>query len=154
MALARFAVTGQRGQVLTFLAVVIPLVLVPVVAYAVDAASIGVASANLEAAAAEAAEAAAQQLDVAVFRASGSVVVDTNQSIQIAGEIVQAEAPGAAVDLVQVDGSTVTVAVSRRFAPPLPVLGGSVVLHARATARLVSGYSSPSSRLPLPTSTF
>jgi hypothetical protein len=147
-------VRKQRGQVLAFLALVLPMALLPVVVYAIDAAALGARAAALQSAAAQAAEVAAQQLDAAALRSGGVVVVDRAQAQLVAGEILRAEEPGANLDLAAVDGAGVTVTASEPVALPIPWLQKTVTLRARASARLVFGYESPSSRLPLPASTF
>jgi hypothetical protein len=147
-------VRQQRGQVLAFFALVLPIALVPVVAYAIDATAVGARAAALQSAAAQAAEVAAQQLDAATLRSSGLVVIDRGRAELIAGEILHAEEPGANLDQVLVDIAGVTVTASEPVALPIPWLQKTVTLRARARARLVFGYESPSSRLPLPASTF
>ena len=56
---------------------------------------------------------------------------------------------------VAVSGATVTVRADQVVTLPLQLIGRpEVSLHAMAVARLAVGYESPSSLVPLPTSTF
>lgn len=144
----------QRGQVLAFFALALPAVLIPIVAYAVDAAAVGTRAAGLQAAAAQAAEVAAQRLDSAALRANGGLAIDPELADAAAVDVLRAEEPGAALEGIDVAGDMVTVVVSERVALPFPWFVDRATLQARATARLVAGYDSPSSRLPLPASTF
>ena len=145
----------QKGQVLAFFAILLPIVLLPLVAYAVDAAFVSTRASSLQEAAAQAAEEAAQQVDVATFRSRSVLTIDAATAAGVATDAVRRSAPGAVVESVEVVGSRVTVSVAEvvtlpfNFVPAPPIR-----LAARASARLVGGYDSPSSRLPLPTSTF
>jgi hypothetical protein len=148
------AMTRRSGQVLVFFALVLPLVLLPVAAYAVDAAVTASDYARLVEVTASAAEDAAQQIDVAALRATGGLVLDVAAARQVAGDDVTAE-PSASVVTVGVVGSLVTVTTAESVMLPLDFVGaGAITLHASATARIASGYDSPSSRWPLPLSTF
>jgi hypothetical protein len=60
---------------------------------------------------------------------------------------------GRHVDSSTVNGVEATVVTSESVTLPFSLFTNTVRLHARATARLVAGYESPSSRLPLPRST-
>lgn len=144
----------QPGQVLAFFALVLPIVLIPLVAYAVDAAALGTRAAGLQAAAAQAAEVAAQQIDASALRASGLLQVDAADARELAGEILKSEAPGALLDDVLLAGADVTVVAHETVELPIPWFEKQVTLRAREMARLAAGYDSPSSRLPLPASTF
>jgi len=145
---------AERGQVLAFFALVLPMMLVPVAGYAVDAAVLSSTAANLQAAVAEAAEAAADQIDVTALRAYGHLVLDPVQVRSVAVGILSAEEPDAVLVSVAVAGAAVTIAASERVMPVVPLWSGSLTLRARASARLVSGYDSPSSHLALPLKTF
>jgi Flp pilus assembly protein TadG len=145
----------ESGQVLAFFAILLPILLLPLTAYAVDAAFVSTRAAALQEATAQAAEAAAQQLDVAAFRSSSAVSVHRPSAMAVAGQQLSLSAPEAAVQSVVVRGAEVTITTAEVVTLPfnfLPV--ATVRLEARASARLVGGYDSPSSRLPLPTSTF
>lgn len=146
--------TRQGGQVLAFLALAMPIVLLPVVAYAVDAAVIGMRAAGLQAATAAAAETAAQKLDIATLRSGGGLALDPAAARRVAVEVVDGYEAGASIDSLSVSGVQVTVETSETVEPPLALFTKSVTLHARATARLVAGYSSARSLLALPASTF
>lgn len=142
----------EKGQVLAFLALAMPIVLLPVVAYVVDASVVGLHAAGLQAASASAAEIAAQQVDVTRLRSGGGLALDPVAARRVAFEVLRRQEPGASIDSIRVEGVDVTVDASETVPPPLALLGGPVMLRARATARLVAGYSSPSSLLPLPSS--
>jgi hypothetical protein len=144
----------RSGQVLVFFALVLPVVLLPVAAYTVDAAVTASDYARLVEVTARAAEDAAQQVDVAALRAGGALVLDVAAARLAAEDDVKAE-PAARVVTVGVVGGMVTVATTESVTLPLAFVGaGSVTLRASATARIAAGYDSPSSRLPLPVSTF
>lgn len=145
---------SERGQVLAFFAVVVPMVLVPVAAYAVDAAVVEFHSAGLQAATAQAAETAAQQVDLATLRSGRGLSLDPVAARRVAVETVGREDPAAVVDSVSVAGVDVIVLTSVGVQAPFALLTGRVTLHARASARLVAGYDRPSSFLPLPSSSF
>ena len=144
----------DRGQVLAFFAVVIPIVLLPVAAYAVDAAVIAFHAARLQAATAQAAEAAVQQLDIGAIRSRGGLGLDTAAVRRVATQTVALDDPGAVIDSLSVDGVEVTLLTSERVPAPFALLTGPVILHAHAIARLVAGYERPSSVFPLPKSSF
>jgi hypothetical protein len=146
------AVKRDRGQVLAFFAVAMPIVLLPVAAYAVDAAVVAFHAAGLQAITAQAAETAAQQIDVGTMRAGGGLALDPVAVKRSAKKTVDQEDPTATVDSITVDGVEVTVVTSETVPPPFALLGGPVTLHARATAQLVAGYARPSSPLPLASS--
>jgi hypothetical protein len=146
--------SGRSGQVLVFFALVLPMVLLPVAAHAVDAAVTAASYASLVEVTARAAEDAAQQIDVAALRVNGSIVLDVAAARQAAQDDVAAEADAHLI-AVAVDGGQVTVLAAETVMLPLNFLGTpSVTLHSSATARIAPGYDSPSSRLPLPESTF
>ncbi len=144
----------QSGQVLVFFALVLPIVLLPVAAYAVDAAVTAEGYARLVEVTARAAEDAAQQIDVPALRANGAIVLDALAAGQAARDDVMAD-PDARLVAITVEGGRITVFASESVMMPLNLLGPpSVPLHATASARIAPGYDSPSSRLPLPVSTF
>ena len=145
----------ERAQVLAFFAIVLPIILLPLAAYAVDAAFVSSRAAGLQAAAAEAAEAAAQQADLGALRSRSELSIDAPIAMAVAIQSVSDSEPGASVQAVRVNGALVTVIATEEVKLPfnfLPVR--AIKLEAHASARLVGGYDSPSSRLPLPTNTF
>ena len=145
----------QSAQVLAFFALLLPIVLMPVAAYAVDSVVVSTRAAGLQAATVQAAEDAAQQLSVTDLRARGRLTLDSERVRRSALATMSVAEPGASVQAVTIDSTQVTVIALEVVTLPfnfLPV--SSVRLAARASARLVAGYDSPSSRLPLPTSTF
>jgi hypothetical protein len=151
----RVVIRRERGQVLAFFALLLPIVLMPVAAYAVDSVVVSTHAAGLQEATVQAAEEAAQQLSVTDLRTRREVALDSALARNSALATMSAVEPGASVQAVLVDGTQVTVITAELVSLPfnfLPV--PSVKLAARASARLVSGYDSPSSRLPLPTSSF
>jgi len=144
----------QRGQVLAFFAIALPAVLLPVAAYAIDAAFAAQRYGELQAATALAAEAAADQLDVPSFRRAGAISIDPVQARTSASTVLLGEDPSARLVSLGVAGDEVDVVATETVELPLPILARIVAFTARAAARLVPGYDSPSSRLPLPASTF
>ena len=144
----------DSGQVLAFFALVLPIVLLPVAAYAVDAAVVSAGAAGLQAATAQAAETAAQRVSVGALRSSGALALDQADARVAAVEAMSEEEPGAQVESVLVSGTSVTVMTSETISVPFKLFGGSITLRSHASARLVAGYDSPSSLLPLPTRTF
>ena len=138
MALA--TMTSQRGQVLLFVALVLPIVLLPAAAFAVDAASAAAVHARLEQATWSAAESAVQQIDAGALRAARGVSLDQRSVQSVARDALAAEDPNATIERLAVDGLYVTVEAAER-------------LRAKATARLTLGYESPSSFLPFSVST-
>jgi hypothetical protein len=147
-------VIQQRGQVLAFFALVLPIILVPIVAYAIDASTLSSRAASLQAAATQASEVAVQQLDSSMLRSSGRLTVDLPAAVAAAKDVLTAEEPGAKLDRLAIDVGGLTVFASEQVALPLRWQATSILLHARAAARLEPGYANPSRRLPLPTSTF
>lgn len=148
-------IRNERGQVLAFFAVLLPIVLLPLAAYAIDAAFVATRAAGLQEAVAQAAEAAAQQVDISALRSGSGLVIDASSARAVATQAIGASDPRASVESVVVVGDVVTVTAGEVVRLPfnfLPV--PAVRLDARASARLVPGYDNPSSRLPLPTSTF
>ncbi len=144
---------GQRGQVMAFIAVALPIVLMPLAAYAIDVATVSAASAALQEATATAAIEAAQQLDVIEFRAGKAMTIEAGAARRAAWAVLAAQAPSASVKSVTVSGAEVTVAAGELIQLPLDFLPSRTVrLEARASARLAAGYDRPSSRLPLPIS--
>lgn len=146
--------TNQRAQVLVFLALVLPVVLVPLAAFTIDSAFVASRYASLQAAVAETAEISAQRIDVAALRDGGALVVDARQVQLTAAGWLGGEDPRARLEAISVSGARVTLTASERVELPIALTARSVVLYAHASARIVAGYDSPSSRLPLPTSTF
>ncbi len=146
---------GQHGQVMAFIAVALGLVVMPVAAYAIDSATVSAAAAALEEATATAAVEASQQLDITEFRAVGVLSVDAAAARTVAQTILAAEVPMASITSVTARGAEITIATHEDVALPFdffPERG--VRLQASASARLAGGYDRPSSRLPLPISTF
>ena len=145
----------ERGQVMAFMALVLSIVLLPLAAYAVDSATVSARAAGLQAATAQAALRGAQEVDVAELRARGTLVVDRSAAVAAATAALVAEEPSAKITSVTVSGRVITVASSEVIKLPFTFLPAPLVkLEARASARLAAGYDSPSSRLPLPASTF
>jgi hypothetical protein len=145
----------QPGQVLAFFALVVPIVLLPVAAYAVDASVYAAAAARLQQATALAAEAAAQQVDAPRLRAGGGIGLDSAAARAAAQGSLALSDPAAALEELIVAGTDVTITTAELVPVPLAVLGpASIRVKASASARLATGYARPSSRLPLPTSTF
>jgi Flp pilus assembly protein TadG len=144
----------DAGQVLAFFAMILPIVLLPVAAYTVDASVVSGRAAALHAATAVAAETASEQLSVSAKRAGGALALDGGLAKTVATETIANEEPGASTDSISVNGSEVTVSTTEIVTVPFNLFGGPITLHARASARLVAGYDSPSSLLPLPISTF
>lgn len=144
----------QRGQVLVFFALVVPIALLPLVAFAVDSAVLASRFAALQAATAQAAELAAQRIDVSAFRATGDLLIDGTDLKRWAADVVKAEDPYAAVDSVSAAGATITLETHELVDLPVPLLARASFVRASVTARLVPGYDSPSSAFPLSTSTF
>jgi Flp pilus assembly protein TadG len=148
-------ISRERGQVLAFFAIVLPIILLPLAAYAVDAAFVATRAAGLQEATAQAAEAAAQQVNVAALRSRSELVIDASIARMVSTQSISESEPGASVESVAVAGAQVTVTAGELVTLPfnfLPV--PAIRLEARASARLVGGYDSPSSRLPLPTRSF
>jgi hypothetical protein len=147
--------TRQRGQVLVFVALVLPIVLLPAAAFAVDAAAAAAVHAQLEQAAWSAAESAAQQIDAAALRAGKGITLDPRSVEEVASDTLATEDPSAAIERVLIDGLYVTVEAVEPLHLPLNFLWApEVTLRATATARLTVGYESPSSFLPFSVSTF
>ena len=146
--------TSQRGQVLVFVALVLPIVLLPAAAFAVDAASAAAVHARLEQATWSAAESAVQQIDAGALRAGRGLTLDQQSVESVARDALAAEDPNATIEGLAVDGLYVTVEAAERLQLPLNFLGApGVKLRATATARLTLGYESPSSFLPFSVST-
>ena len=133
-----------KGQVLAFFALVLPIVLLPVAAYAVDATVVAGREAALVGATNQAAETAAQQLNVGALRSTGALKLDPAALSVVLAQVLIEEEQGARVDSFTVAGAKVTVETSERVTLPLNVFTRSITLHARATARLVAGYDTPS----------
>lgn len=147
--------TKESGQVLAFFAILLPIVLLPLAAYAIDAAFVSSKAAALQEATAQAAESAAQQVDVTALRRTSVLTIDAPSAIAVSGRQLSLLAPHAQVQSVVVWGAQLTITTSELVDLPFHFLSVAAVrLEARASARLVRGYDSPSSLLPLPTSTF
>jgi hypothetical protein len=147
--------TSERGQVLAFYAILLPIILLPLAAYAVNAAFVSTRAATLQEATVQAVEAAVQQLDVGALRSRSLLTVDPVAARAIARRALSASEPEATLEWVVVVGSVVTISTREMIRLPfnfLPV--PAIVIHARASAQLVGGYDKPSSRLPLPMSNF
>jgi hypothetical protein len=145
----------DRGQVLAFYAVLLPILLLPLAAYAVDVAFVITRTAELQEATAQAAETAAQHVDVEALRARSELIVDGRVAADVASRAMSDSEPEATVESVIVVGSMVTISTREVIWLPFNFLPApATVIHARAAARLVGGYDSPSSLLPLPTNTF
>jgi hypothetical protein len=146
---------AQLGQVMSFVAVALAVVLVPVAAYAVDAVAVSAAEAVLQEATAAAATEAAQQVDTTALRAGRGISIDIVAARQVVRDVLAAEAPAASVRSMTVSGALVTVATDEPVRLPFGIFAARAVhLGAHASARLSGGYDKPSSRLPLPTSSF
>jgi Flp pilus assembly protein TadG len=136
--------TTQTGQVLALFAVVFPVALLPVAAYAVDAAIVAAREAGLQAATAQAAETGAQQLNIGAIRSTGELTLDAAAVGRVVAQTVLDEEQGSRVDECTVAGTEVTVVTSEPVTLPFSMFSRTVTLHAQATARLVTGYDSPS----------
>jgi hypothetical protein len=146
--------TSQRGQVLVFVALVLPIVLLPAAAFAVDAASAAAVHARLEQATWSAAESAVQQIDAGALRVGEGITLNQLSVEAVARDALAAEDPNAAIERLAVDGLYVTVEASEPLRLPLNFLGTPAVrLRATVTARLTFGYERPSSFLPFSVST-
>ena len=155
MAVTRLVMPRDRGQVLAFYAVLLPVILLPLTAYAVDAAFVSARIAGLQAATAQAAEAAAQELDVNALRSRSVLIVDPVSARAVVTSEMSDSEPGAIVDSLVVAESLVTVSSREVVTLPFNFLPAhTIVIHARAAARLVGGYDRPSSLLPLPSNNF
>ena len=146
--------SSQRGQVLVFVALVLPIVLLPAAAFAVDAASAASVQARLEQATWSAAESAVQQIDAGALRAGKGITLDQRSVEAVARDALAAEDPNAAIERLAVAGLYVTLEAAERVQLPLNFLGAPAVkVRAKATARLTLGYERPSSFLPFSVST-
>ncbi len=146
--------TSQRGQILVFVALVLPIVLLPAAAFAVDAASAAGVHARLEQATWSAAESSVQQIDAGALRAGKGITLDQRSVEAVAFEALAAEDPSATIERLSVDGLYVTIETSETLQLPLNFVGAPAVrLRAKATARLTLGYERPSSFLPFSVST-
>jgi hypothetical protein len=146
---------GQGAQVLVFFALALPLVLLPVAAYAVDASVAATAFSRLVEVSARAAEDAAEQIDLARLRAGGGISIDVVTAASTAQAVLQsADPPARLVDLA-VLGEELRLVTSETVVLPFSLFGDpDDQLRAAITARIAPGYDSPSSRFPLPVSTF
>jgi hypothetical protein len=145
----------QAGQVLVFFALALPLVLLPIAAYAVDASVTASGYSRLVEVTARAAEEAAQQVDIARLRAGGGISIDAAEAMAMARSVVAGAEPSAQVLDLAVLGQQIRLMTSETVVLPFNLLGRpDVDLHASVTARIAAGYDTPSSRFPLPTSTF
>jgi hypothetical protein len=137
----------ERGQVLAFYAVLVPVILVPLAAYMVDAAFVSMQAAALQAATAQAAETASQQVDVGALRSRSVLIVDSLTARQAAARAMRDSEPTATIDALVIAGSAVTISTSEVIKLPFSFLPApAIVIHSEATARLVGGYDKPSSR--------
>ncbi|MHB8588539.1 MAG: hypothetical protein ACYDA0_06770 [Candidatus Dormibacteraceae bacterium] len=133
----------ESGQVLAFFALVLPVVLLPIAAYAVDATIVAGREAALQAATAQAAETACQQLNVSAIRSSSALTLNVAAVELVAKQTLVEEEPGSSLDASTVTGVEVTIVTSEPVTLPFTVFARTLTLHARATARLVSGYDRP-----------
>jgi hypothetical protein len=147
---------GRRGQALVLLACLIPLVLLPVAAYAVEATYAASRAALLEWACVRAAEDAAQSLDANALRASSVLQVDPATARLRAQAELSGMDPRAVLDRFSASGDLVQLSAHETVPVTLAIwVPGRVVrVGASASARLTPGYASPSSRRPLPISSF
>ena len=146
---------AERGQVLAFFAILLPIILLPLAAYAVDAAFVSTRTADLQGATDQAAEAAAQQADIGAFRLRSVLTIEPSLARAAAMQSIGESEPAASVVSVIVDGALVTVSTVEVVRLPFNIMPAAALrLKAHATARLVGGYDRPSSRLPLPTRSF
>jgi hypothetical protein len=133
------------GQVLVYVALVLPLVLLPVAAYAVAATALDTRHARLQAAVSQAAEDAVQRLDQAAFRAGDPARPDPAAAEEAARLQLAASDPAAIVDSVTVRADVLQLSAHETVAVPLagflPV--GSVRLSASARVRLAAGFAAP-----------
>ena len=144
----------QRGQVLVFVALVLPIVLLPAAAFAADAASAATVQARLEQATWIAAESAVQQIDADALRAGKGVTLAQGSVDAAARDALAAADPDAAIERLELDGLYLTVEAAEPLRLPLNFLGQpSLTLRAKVTARLTLGYDRPSSFLPFSVST-
>ena len=155
VAAVRRITSPDSAQVLVFFALVLPLILLPAAAYAIDAAASVSAYARLEEVTVRSAEEAAQQVDALRLRSGGGIGLDIEAAVARVHDVMRSALPAARVISVAVSGVTVTVRAEQAVTLPLQLIGRpEVTLRAMVAARLAVGYESPSSLLPLPTSTF
>lgn len=146
---------AQYGQVLVFFALVLPLVLLPVAAYAVDASVTTSVYSRLVEVTVRAAEEAAQQIDVARWRAGGGLSVDLRGASTAVQLVLASSEPDARQIELAVIGEQLRLVTTETVVLPFNVFGApDIALRATVTARLAAGYDSPSSLLPLPVRTF
>jgi hypothetical protein len=142
----------ELGQTLAAFALFLPLVLLPIAGYAVQATLLATRASLLHAAVARAAEDAGAAVDVAALRSSGVLTLDPAAAIRIARSSLLDADPRAQLDALVVESNSVTVTAHDEV--PLSFGGilraGAVTLKATAAAKLMAGYLSPSSRVPLP----
>jgi hypothetical protein len=144
----------ERGQVLVFVALVLPIVLLPAAAFAADAASASAVQARLEQATWSAAQSAVQQIDADALRAGKGVTLDQRTVDAVARDALASEDPYATIERVAVDGLYLAVDAAEPLRLPLNFLGSpSLTLRAKVIARLTFGYERPSSFLPFSVST-
>ena len=145
---------SQRGQVLVFVALALPMVLLPAAAFAVDAASVATLHARLEQATWSAVESSVQQIDAGALRAGRGITLDRLSVEAVARDALASEDPAATIERLSVDGLYVTIEAAETLHLPLNFVGAPAVkLTAKATARLTLGYERPSSLLPFSVST-
>jgi hypothetical protein len=133
---------SQRGQVLAYVALVLPLVLLPVAAFAVAASALDTQRSRLEAAAAQAAEDAVQKLDEQSFRQGSPAAPDPVAATAAARQALLAYEPAAVVDASELSEGVLTLTTHERAHVPLagflPV--NTVVLKVTVRARLAAGF--------------
>lgn len=133
---------SQRGQVLAYLALVLPLVLLPVAAYAIAATTLDAQRGRFQAAISQAAEDAVQQLDEQAFRAGGPAAPDGPAAVAAARADLFGYEPAAVVDKAEVDGGQLVLAAHEQA--PVPLAGflpaAVVTLRVGVRARLAAGF--------------
>ena len=134
----------ETGQVLAFFALVLPVLLLPVAAYTVDATVVASREAGLQAATAQAAETGAQQLNVSAIRSTAAITLDAPAASRVVAQTLMDQEPAARVDAYTIAGTEVSLVTSEPVTLPFSLFTQVVTLRARATARLVAGYDSPS----------
>lgn len=136
----------RRGQAMVFFALILPLVLLPVAAYAIESTSLSARQARLAEVASLVAIDAAQQLDVAQFRAGRGLAVDAGAGGATALADLANLEPGASLDSLNVTGPRLTVWIHETVPLRLAAFlrGAGVTLHASAIATLTPGYQVPS----------
>ena len=133
----------SSGQVLVYVALLLPLVLLPVAAYAVAATSLDAQHARLQGAVAQAAEDAVQEIDDRSLRLGGPVRPDPAAAEAAARAELAASEPEAVVDSVTVVAGVLELKAHENVEAPLAgfLPAGAVRLGAGARARLGAGFA-------------